>query len=106
MLKGLGDLGQLLKLQKEMKNMQNRLAKAVIEGSDPGGLVKAAVNGEYRLVRIDLPDELRSLDRGKAEKAVMQAVNDAVDRMKEHSAAELDKMKGSFQIPGMDQFLK
>jgi nucleoid-associated protein EbfC len=106
MLKGLGDLGQLMKLQREMKNMQNKIARATIEGGDARGLVKATVNGEFRLVRIEIDDALLGEGKERAEKAVLQAVNDAVDRMKAHSAEELGRLKDTLQIPGMDQFFK
>ncbi|MBN1531634.1 MAG: YbaB/EbfC family nucleoid-associated protein [Spirochaetes bacterium] len=106
MLKGLGDLGQIMKLQREMKNMQHKIAKATIEGADAGGRVKATVNGEYRLVRIDIDNALLGEGREKAEKAVLQAVNDAVERMKAYSTEELGKLKDALQIPGMDQFFK
>ena len=106
MLKGLGDIGQLLKLQKEMKNIQNRLSRATMEGSDPRGLVKAVVNGEFMVTAVTFGESFHEQDRDKAEKAVMQAVNDAVSKIKDYSAAEMDKIKDTIQIPGMDQFLK
>ena len=37
MLKGLGDLGQIVKIQKEFKNVQKKIQTAVREVESPGG---------------------------------------------------------------------
>lgn len=106
MLKGLGEIGQLMKLQKEMKNMQNKLARATMEGTDPKGIAKATVNGEFMVTSLVLDDSFKDTEKGKLEKALQQAVNDAVSRIKDYTAQEMGKLKESIHLPGMDQFLK
>jgi DNA-binding YbaB/EbfC family protein len=102
MLKGLGDLGNLMKLQKEMKDIQKKLKAARIEGKSGDGGVKATVNGEFGLVDISISPELISGgDVKKIEKQVVAAVNDAVEKMKKHSAAEMSKLTGGLNIPGL-----
>jgi DNA-binding YbaB/EbfC family protein len=100
MLKGLGDMGNLLKLQKEMKGIQKKLKKTKIEGESVDGLVKAVVNGEYELVSISI-DDAAAGDAQKLEKHVLTAVNDATEKMKSHTAAEMSSITGGLNIPGL-----
>jgi nucleoid-associated protein EbfC len=107
MLKGLGDIGQIMKLQKEFKNIQKRLQKTESEGSSQDASVKAKVNGEYRLTDIRIDEALvKSGDAKKIEKMVLQAVNAAVDRTKDVAAEEMQKLTGGLNIPGLSSFLK
>ena len=102
MLKGLGDMGNLMKLQKEMKGIQKKLKKSRMEGSSSDGAVKATVNGEFSLLDIAIDSALVEAGDAKAiEKMVVSAVNDAVENMKQHSAAEMAKLTGGLNIPGM-----
>ena len=98
MLKGLGDVGNLMKLQKEMKNMQKKLKKFRMDGASSDGSVKATVNGEFALLAVSIEE---AGDVKKLEKMVLEAVNDAVEKMKQHSAAEVAKLTGGMNIPGL-----
>lgn len=98
MLKGLGDVGNLMKLQREVKNMQKKLKKFRMEGESSDGNVKAMVNGEFSLLSLSIDE---AGDAKKLEKSVVEAVNDAVEKMKEHSAAEMSKLTGGMNIPGL-----
>jgi len=107
MLKGLGDMGQILKLQKEFKNVQKRLQKNETAGESTDGTVRATVNGEYRLVDIQIDQAvLASADKRAIEKKIIFAVNDAVDKTKEYAAQEMRKLTGGLNIPGLSNFLK
>jgi nucleoid-associated protein EbfC len=106
MLKGLGDLGNIMKLQREMKNMQKKLKKSEASGASQDGLVKVKVNGEFQLLGIEIDDSLlASADRKKIEKAIMQAVNDAVKQSKDYAAEEMKKITGGMNIPGLNGLL-
>lgn len=99
MLKGLGDMGNLLRMQKEMKNIQKTIKKAKIEGESAGGAVKAVVNGEFSLMSISINDELvKSGDTKQIEKMVLTAVNDAVHNAREYSAEEMKKLTGGMDL--------
>lgn len=98
MLKGLGDVGNLMKLQKEMKNIQKKLKKSRMDGASADGSVKATVNGEFALLSVSIEE---TGDTKKLEKAVLEAVNDAVEKMKQYSAEEMAKLTGGMNIPGL-----
>lgn len=97
-MKGLGDVGNLMKLQREMKSMQKKLKKSRMEGESSDGNVKATVNGEFSLISLTIGE---AGDVKKLEKSVVDAVNDAIEKMKEHSAEEMKKLTGGMNIPGL-----
>lgn len=107
MLKGLGDLGNIMKLQKEVKNIQKKITGMTMEGTSPDGTVRAVVNGEFRLVNLAIDPELaRNAGNGDLEKKIMAAVNGAVDLIKESSKSEMEKLTGGLDIPGLGNFFK
>ncbi len=102
MLKGLGDIGQLMKMQKEMKNIQKTIQKAKISGESSDGSVKAVVNGEFSLLDISIDEALiKAGDVKKVEKMVYSAINDAVNKARDFSAEEMKKMAGGMDLGGM-----
>ena len=102
MLKGLGDIGNLMKLQKEFKSIQKKIMSASREGQSPNGKVKATVNGEYKLLALSIdPEFMKGADPRDLEKSVAAAVNNAVDEVKNYSAAEMEKLTGGLNIPGL-----
>ncbi len=99
MLKGLGDIGNLMKMQKEMKNIQKKIQKTKIDGQSSDGSVKASVNGEFSLLDISISEDLvKSGDVKKIEKMVYSAVNDAVNKAREFSAEEMKKIAGGMDL--------
>lgn len=102
MLKGLGDMGNIMKLQKEMKNVQKRLKSTRMEGESPDGSVKTVVNGEYQLVDIKINNDfLANHESEKIEKMILDAVNDAVTKIKKYSITEMSKLTGGLNLPGL-----
>jgi nucleoid-associated protein EbfC len=107
MLKGLGELGNLMKLQKDFKSAQKKITNATREGTGAGGAVKAVMNGEYRLVSLAIePEYLKGASPRDLEKAVAAAVNGAVEEIKTFSVSEMGKLTGGLNIPGLGDFLK
>ena len=107
MLKGLGDLGNIMKLQKEIKNIQKKLKKIETQGESLDGAVRATVDGDFRLInlRID-PDFLKRSDADQLEEAIMGAVNSAIERSKDFAAQEMSRLTGGMNIPGLTDFFK
>lgn len=102
MLKGLGDLGAIMKMQKDMKSMQKRLKKATFEGADGDEKVKVSINGEYKVTAVSIDESLVSEgDSKKIAKSVMEAANNAMDRMKEFSAEEMQKITGGMDLSAL-----
>jgi len=102
MLKGLGDIGQLMKMQKEMKNIQKKIQKTRINGESSDGSVKAVVNGEFSLLDLTIDENLvKSGDVKKVEKMVFSAVNDAINKARDFAADEMKSLAGGMDLGGM-----
>jgi len=102
MLKGLGDIGQLMKMQKEMKNIQKKIQKARIDGESSDGSVRAVVNGEFILQDITISESLvKTGDVKKIEKMVFSAVNDAVNKARDFAAQEMKAIAGGMDLGSM-----
>lgn len=109
MMKGLGDLGQVMKLQSKVKDIQKKLKKMKTEGESSDGSVKAIVDGEFKLVDIKFDEKLFALDkvdRGRLEELVKSAVNSAVDKSRSLSVKEMSKLTGGINIPGISNLFK
>jgi len=102
MLKGLGEMGNLMKMQREMKSIQKKIKKTKLEGESSDGSVKATVSGEFTLTDISISDELvQAGDKKQIEKMVFSAVNDAVNRVRDFSAEEMKKLTGGMDLGGL-----
>jgi nucleoid-associated protein EbfC len=102
MLKGLGDIGNLMKLQKEFKTIQKKIMSATREGQGANGKVKAVVNGEYKVLSLSIdPEYVNNASPRELEKALLAAVNGAVDEVKNYSASEMEKLTGGLNLPGL-----
>lgn len=103
----LKDIGNMLKLQKDLKNVQKALKKAEAIADSPDGLISATVNGEFSLVSLSIDEKLlEKSNKLKLEKDIIATVNKAVEFSKEYAAKEMQKLTGGLNIPGMDKFLK
>lgn len=106
MAAGFGDMSSLLKqaqmMQKKMKDAESGLQERVVEGSSGGGVVKVYVNGmqEVQGVKIQAeavdPDDVEGL-----EDLVLTAVRQAFQAAKELKDAEMGKVTGGLNLPGM-----
>lgn len=107
MLKGLGDIASIMKMQKDFKSAQKTITRAKIQGMSPDESVTVVMTGDFKLDEIRIEPELaKSGDSKKIERAVFAAVNSTVDKVKEFSAAEMAKLTGGMNIPGLMDFLK
>lgn len=101
-----GGMGQLMKqanqMQMRMKKAQEDIAKMEFDGSSGGGAVKVKVNGDYKILKMDINEEvMKSGDVEMLQDLVMTAVNDAIKTAKDTSAKEMEKITGGMNIPGM-----
>jgi DNA-binding YbaB/EbfC family protein len=107
MLKGLGDIGNLMKLQKEFKSIQKKIAETTVSGACPDGKVRVTMDGDYRVREISIdPACLSGVEPHELEKMVRSAVNSAVDKVKHYSALEMEKLTGGLNLPGLGSFFK
>ncbi len=97
-----GNIGEMMKLQKQFKDIQKRIKKAEHDGESSDGLVKVRMNGEFEMISLSIDDDLvKSGDRKKLEKNVQTAVNSAVQKGKSFAAAQMKELTGGLPIPGL-----
>ncbi len=97
-----GMMKQAQKLQAKMMEMQAEVGNRTVSAQAGGGMVEAVVNGRQELVslRID-PEVVAPDDVEMLQDLIQAAVNEALNRSREMMAAEMSKLTGGMQIPGL-----
>ena len=97
-----GMMKQAQKLQAKMLEMQAELGNRTVSAQAGGGMVEAVVNGRQELVslRID-PEVVAPDDVEMLQDLIQAAVNEALNRSREMMAAEMSKLTGGMNIPGL-----
>ena len=97
-----GMMKQAQKLQKKMLKTQEELATKTVEASAGGGMVKVIANGGQKIESIVLEREVVDPeDIEMLQDLVMAAVNDALKKSQEMVSAEMGKLTGGLNIPGL-----
>ena len=104
MLKGLGDMGKLMKQAKEMQSKmeeaQARLDELVVEGEAGAGLVKVTANAKGTLTGLSIdPSLFNPDDREVVEDLILAAIKDVQVRAAEVSQAEMGKLTEGLPLP-------
>jgi nucleoid-associated protein EbfC len=102
----MSSIGKLMKqaarMQQQMEQIQNDLAKRTVEATSGGGAVKvvAKCDGSIGSVKID-PQALNPSDAQLLEDMILTAANQALAQAKEISTAEMGKVTAGFNLPGL-----
>lgn len=93
---------QAQKLQKKMLQAQQDLATKTVEASSGGGMVKVVANGAQKIESIILEKEVVDPeDVEMLQDLVLAAVNDALKKSQDMVSAEMGKLTGGMNIPGL-----
>lgn len=93
---------QAQKLQKKMLKTQQELALKTVEATAGGGMVKVIANGGQKIESIVLePEVVDPEDIEMLQDLVMAAVNDALKKSQDMVSAEMGKLTGGMNIPGL-----
>ena len=93
---------QAQKMQEDMAAKQEELNAREYDVSAGGGVVNVKINGQREILAIDLkpeivdPDDIETLSD-----ILVAAVNEAIKRVDETNNAELNKVAGPMNIPGL-----
>ena len=110
MVKGMPPMGgnmnmilkQAQKIQKQMEDVKAELSKKTVEVTTGGGAVKAVANGDKHIIEIKIkPEVVDPDDVEMLEDLILSAVNEAIKKADEMMAAEMAKLTGGLNIPGM-----
>ena len=93
---------QAKKLQERMTSLQNELALKTVEASAGGGMVSVLVNGKHELVSLKIEKEvINPEDVDMLQDLIMAAVNEGMRKAQEMASAEMAKLTGGINIPGL-----
>ncbi len=95
---------QAQKMQEQMVQAQEELARKTVEATAGGGMVNAVVNGKFELVSLKIEKEVVDPeDIEMLQDLIVAAVNEGVRKAQEMSASEMSKITGglNMNIPGL-----
>jgi hypothetical protein len=93
---------QAQKLQAKMMAMQEEIGNRTVTAQAGGGMVEAVVNGRQELLSLKIdPEVVVPDDVEMLQDLIQAAINEALNRAKEMMAAEMAKLTGGMQIPGL-----
>ena len=102
-MKNMGNMmKQAQKLQSKMLRMQEEMAEKTVEVTSGGGMVKVAANGRQQILSIQIEKEVVDPDDVEMlQDLILAAVNDALLKSQEMVSAEMSKLTGGLNIPGL-----
>ena len=93
---------QIQKMQAEMVETQEALKEQTFEASAGGGAVTAVVSGEKKLDEINIqPEVVDSDDIEMLNDLIVAAVNEALNKADEETAAKMNKFTGGMDLGGL-----
>jgi len=100
---GMGGLmKQAQKMQAKMLKIQEEMAEKTVEGTAGGGMVAVVANGRQEIISIKIEQEVVDPeDVEMLQDLIVAATNDALKKAQEMMAAEMQKITGGMNIPGL-----
>lgn len=103
---GGANMGQMMKqakkMQEEMAKTQADMEAKTFEASAGGGAVLARVTGKQKIVEILIkPEVVDPEDVEMLQDLVIAAVNEAIKQSQDMVSAEMSKITGGLNIPGL-----
>ena len=90
-------------LQKQMEDMQEKLAKVRVIGSAGGDMVEVEITASLEVIKVTLdPTLAETQDRSVLEDLIAAAVNDAVRRVEKVSQEKMGSLTAGLNIPGLN----
>jgi len=111
MLKGLSNLGSIIKqaqqLGGQMQGLGEKLKERRASGAAGGGLVEVEINGLLEILECKIdPSLVDGGDREMIEDLVAAAVNQAIVKGKQLHAEAMQEMTSGMQLPGLQEMME
>ena len=95
-------LQQVQKMQEDMAAKQTELEEREYDISAGGGAVTIKINGKKQILALDIAPEIVDPDDIETLSDILIAgVNEAIKKVEETSAAEMEQITGALNLPGM-----
>ena len=93
---------QAKKMQEKIASIQAELESKTVEATAGGGMVTVVVNGKFELLSLKIDKEVvNPEDVDMLQDLIMAAVNEGIRKAQEMATAEMSKITGGFNIPGL-----
>jgi DNA-binding YbaB/EbfC family protein len=90
---------QAQKMKEDMEKIQIDLEKNHYEGTSGAGLVKITINGQHRIMGIDIdPSLFKEEDQSIISDLIMAAFNDALDKAKKSAEDKMGHITGGLDL--------
>ncbi len=104
MLKGLGDMGKMMKaaqeMQAKMAELQEQLKSITVTGESGAGLVKATATAKGELTALDIDPSIFNADEKEVvEDLILAAIKDAQAKAQDRAQEEMGKIAESMGLP-------
>ena len=101
-LPNFGQMKEMYQLQKKAKEVQKELKNLEIEARSTDGQVAVVVNGEMKVVEVQIADEMMDPAKKDALQAALKdTIGQAMGKAQGESAARLQPILKDFNFPGM-----
>ncbi len=95
-------LKQAQELQNKLLQAQQEAAQAVTEGTAGGGVVRAQVKGDMKVVGITLEkDVVDPEDVDMLQDLILAAIKDAQDKIEAKQSETMGSLTGGLKLPGL-----
>ena len=95
-------LKQAQKMQEDMENLQAELDEREYDVSAGGGVVTVKISGKKEILAIDIKPEIIDPDDPETLSDILvAAVNEAIKRVEDTNRAEMQKVTGQMNLPGL-----
>ena len=88
-------------MKRSIEALQTQLDAKEIEVTAAGGAVKIKINGSGKFLALTLDPEFLKEDAKVVGDTILAAVQDAAKQAKDYNEAEMQKVTGAFQMPGL-----
>jgi DNA-binding YbaB/EbfC family protein len=93
---------QAKKMQEKIASIQAELGSKTVEATAGGGMVTVVVNGKFELLSLKIDKEVvNPEDVDMLQDLIVAAVNEGIRKAQEMATAEMSKITGGFNIPGL-----
>ena len=89
---------QVQKMQARMSKVQSELEAETVEASAGGGAVKAVLNGQQKVISIEIDAEAAE-DVEMLQDLVVAAVNEALERSREVASRRMQEVTAGLGLP-------
>ncbi len=102
----MADMGKMMKqarkLQQQMGKLQEELGSKTVEASTGGGMVRVVATGKREIQSIEIsPEVIDPDDVEMLQDLTLAAVNEALRKAEELASAEMNKIAGGLNLPGL-----